>query len=84
MNRPGSDPVEAGEIAEGTGKALGSGLGNGRLKLLIQQILSQDQQGDAHQGEGLSSVGVTRELQGAGGLKMLGPGQSHAATVRRI
>jgi hypothetical protein len=53
------------------------------VQLLIQKILRQDEQGDTHEGEGLSPLAISRELEGAGGLQMLGPTQSHAASVRR-
>lgn len=52
------------------------------MELLLQEVFRQQEEGNAHEGQGFTPLAVARELQGASGLQVLGPTQSHAATVR--
>ena len=47
------------------------------LALFVEQILGQQQQRHPHQGEGRAALRGSAHLQGAGGLQMLRPAQSH-------
>jgi hypothetical protein len=52
----------------------------GVLGFQSQQIPRQQQEGDAHQSQGCAAFLRACQLQGAGGLQMLGPAELRAAT----
>jgi hypothetical protein len=50
----------------------------------FQKVFGQDQQRHPHQGQGHALMGFTGQLQGAGGLQVLGPAQPHLRTRSNV